>query len=75
MPLWMFAPSRWIPAGEKLDFQVQKFIDAKFDLCIFFRGQAGLPEMDYMPADLRAELYENYQLEYLRRIAVFKRRE
>ncbi len=75
MPLWISEPSRWIPAGEKLDFRVQNFINAKFDLCLFLRGPEGLPEMDYMPADLRAELYENYQLEYLRRIAVFKRKE
>jgi len=77
MPAFMYQPSRWIGPGEKLDYRVANFINARFDLCLFFveTKTGDLPLMDYLPPDVRAEIYENYGCTYRGHIAVFKRKD
>ncbi|MCE0499143.1 MAG: hypothetical protein LV481_14475 [Methylacidiphilales bacterium] len=73
IPEYQRRPSRWIQDGEPLDPRVQRFIDAKFDLCLFCLNFDGIPNLTLMPPDLRAELYAHYHVDYHRHIAVFRR--
>jgi hypothetical protein len=63
-----------LPAGQARDPRVQRFADAKFDLCLFQIGIDGKPDMSFFPADLRVEIYDHYTLEYQGKVAILTRK-
>ncbi len=63
-----------LPKGQARDLRVQHFFDAKFNVCILWLSLHGVPDMTYLPEDIRKELYENYRLTYRGHFAVFIRR-
>jgi hypothetical protein len=65
--------SRSNSSDEPLDPRVQRFIDAKFDYCVFVMDDKGAPDMTFMPADIHDEIYEHYHVEFHGALAIFTR--
>ncbi len=60
LPAGAGTPSRSNASDEALDPRVQRFIDAKFDYCVFVKDDQGVPDMTFMPADIHDEIKEHY---------------
>ncbi len=73
MPGFLTSPSRWLAEGAPVDYRVQRFIDDKFDLCIFVRGYQKIADMTFFPDNLRGYIYEHYRKVDFPDIVVFER--
>ena len=76
MPSFWENPSHWLKPGQPLDQRVQAFLNARYDICVFWRGYFGYADLSYMPDDLRNELRFHYHIvNHYSRIVVFQRNE
>jgi hypothetical protein len=73
MPGYLADPSRWLSDDEPYDYRVQRFIDCRFDLCIFVRGYEKIADMTFFPPNLRGYIYEHYREINYPDIVVFER--